>query len=168
VDGSRLLDEVSCVLEGHGDRRRKAAGVAEAIRRAGTYRWVGIYEVSEEEIVNLAFSGPGPPMYPRFPITQGLSGAVVSSREAVVVGEVSEDPLYLTAFGSTRSEIIVPIVEGGKKVVGTIEVQSERKDAFSEAEPLFWEVKGGREQGTEGPSPQDSGEPGAKGATPRP
>jgi hypothetical protein len=84
------------------------------------------------------------------------------------VGEVSEDPLYLTAFGSTRSEIIVPIVEGGKKVVGTIDVESERKDAFSEAEPLFSEVKGGREQGTEGPSPPDSGQPGAKGATPRP
>jgi L-methionine (R)-S-oxide reductase len=130
---SRLLDEVFWVLEGHGDRRGKAAGVAEAIRRNGGYRWVGLYEVTEDEIVNLAFSGPGAPMYPRFPITQGLSGAAVSAGETVVVGDVAEDPRYLTAFGSTRSEIIVPVVDG-RKIVGTIDVESERKHAFSEAD----------------------------------
>ncbi len=133
VDGSRLLEDVSRILRVQGDRRGKAAGVAEAIRRSGGYRWVGLYEVSEEEIVNLAFSGPGAPMYPRFPITQGLSGAAVSSGETVVVGDVTEDPRYLTAFGSTRSEIIVPVVDGGK-VVGTIDVESEEEHAFSESD----------------------------------
>jgi putative methionine-R-sulfoxide reductase with GAF domain len=50
-----------------------------------------------------------------------------------VVGEVSKDPRYLTAFGSTRSEIIVPIVDrSGGKVVGTIDVESEKVDAFTE------------------------------------
>ncbi len=39
-----------------------------------------------------------------FPVTQGLSGAAVASGETVVVGDVSKDPRYLTAFGSTRSE----------------------------------------------------------------
>ena len=133
MDESRLLDEVSRALKGHDDRRGKAAGVVEAIRRSGAYRWVGLYEVTEDEIVNLAFSGPGAPMYPRFSITQGLSGAAVSSGETVVVDDVAEDPRYLTAFGSTRSEIIVPVVDRGK-VVGTIDVESERKGAFSEAD----------------------------------
>ena len=44
-----------------------------------------------------------------------------------------EDPRYLTVFGSTRSEIIVPILDrAGRKVVGTIDVESEEVDAFSE------------------------------------
>jgi hypothetical protein len=34
VDESRLLDEVCRVLEGGGDRERKAAGIASAMRRA--------------------------------------------------------------------------------------------------------------------------------------
>jgi GAF domain-containing protein len=133
VDRSRLLEDVSRNLEGQGDRRGKAAGVAEAIRRSGGYRWVGLYEVTEDEIVNLAFSGPGAPMYPRFPITQGLSGAAVSSGETVVVRDVTEDPRYLTAFGNTRSEIIVPVVDGGR-VMGTIDVESEEEHAFSEVD----------------------------------
>ena len=135
MDESHLLAEISRILEKNYGREEKAARVAEAIRRAGDYRWVGIYEVMEDEIANVAFDGPGAPVYPRFPITQGLSGAAVASGETVFAGDVAEDPRYLTAFGSTRSEIIVPVVEGAKrKVVGTLDVESEEKDAFSEAD----------------------------------
>ena len=133
MDEAPLLGEVFRALDGDGDRERRAAGVARAIRQAGTYRWVGLYEVTEDEIVNLAFDGLGVPAHPRFPVTQGLSGAAVASGETVMVGDVSKDPRYLTAFGSTRSEIIVPIVgRVGRKVVGTIDVESEKMDAFSE------------------------------------
>jgi GAF domain-containing protein len=136
VDESHLFAEISRILERKYDgREEKAARVAQAIRRAGGYRWMGVYEVMEDEIANVAFNGPGAPVYPRFPITSGLSGAAVASGETVVVGDVTEDPRYLTAFGSTRSEIIVPVVKGAKrKVVGTIDGESEEKDAFSEAD----------------------------------
>jgi L-methionine (R)-S-oxide reductase len=133
MDESPLLDEVFRALDGDANREPKAAGVARAIRRAGTYRWVGLYEVTEDEIVNLAFDGLGVPAHPRFPVTQGLSGAAVASGETVVVGDVSKDPRYLMAFGTTRSEIIVPIVDcAGRKVVGTIDVETEKVGAFSE------------------------------------
>jgi L-methionine (R)-S-oxide reductase len=57
----------------------------------------------------------------------------VASGETVVVDDVREDPRYLTAFGSTRSEIIVPILDRTRqKVLGTIDVESERVGAFSE------------------------------------
>jgi putative methionine-R-sulfoxide reductase with GAF domain len=113
VDESNLLAEISRVLESNNGREEKAARVAEVIRRACDYRWVGVYEV----------------------IARGLSGAAVASGETVVAGDVAEDPRYLTAFGSTQSEIIVPVVDGAKrKVVGTIDVESEEKDAFSEAD----------------------------------
>jgi putative methionine-R-sulfoxide reductase with GAF domain len=83
VDDSRLLVEISYVLEDDGDRQQKAAAIAGAIRRAGSYRWVGLYEVSEGEISNLAFDGSGPPAHPRFPVTQGLSSSAVASGESV-------------------------------------------------------------------------------------
>ena len=133
VDEGLLLEEVSHALEGDGDRARKAAAVAGAVRRAGGYRWVGLYEVGDEEIANLAFDGPGAPAHPRFPVSQGLSGSAVASAETVVAGDVREDPRYLTAFGSTRSEMIVSVVDRGtRRVVGTIDVESELVDAFSE------------------------------------
>ena len=133
VDEGRLLEEVSGAVDGSGDRARKATGIVGAIRRAGAYRWVGLYEVAGGEIANLAFDGPGAPAYPRFPVTQGLSGSAVASGETIVVGDVRKDPRYLTAFRSTRSEIIVPVLDrAGRKVVGTLDVESEEVGAFSE------------------------------------
>jgi putative methionine-R-sulfoxide reductase with GAF domain len=59
----------------------------------------------------------------------------VATGESVVANDVREDPRYLTAFGSTRSEMIVPILDrAGRKVLGTIDVESERVGAFSEGE----------------------------------
>jgi putative methionine-R-sulfoxide reductase with GAF domain len=136
MDESRLLEEISCALNGDGDRERKASSVARAIRQAGAYRWVGLYEVSEEEIVNLAFDGPGVPVHPRFPVTQGLSGAAVASGESVVVGDVSKDPRYLTAFGTTRSEIIVPIVDVARSQLWVaMRTFSQRSGRFAEVWP---------------------------------
>jgi len=71
------------------------------------------------------------PEYPTFPITKGLTGAAVAGRETVNVGDVAVDPRYLTAFGTTRSEIIVPVFDLAGDVAGTIDVESETPHAFT-------------------------------------
>jgi putative methionine-R-sulfoxide reductase with GAF domain len=59
--------------------------------------------------------------------------AIDHIKREMCVGDVADDPRYLTAFGSTRSEIIVPILNGQRdQVVGTIDVESERANAFEE------------------------------------
>jgi L-methionine (R)-S-oxide reductase len=99
--------------------------IAELVQQAGSYRWVGLYEVTRQEIAVLGWSGPGAPAYSRFPVTQGLSGAAVAARRAVVVNDVTADPRYLTAFASTRSEAVVPVLDPGTGVVvETMDVES--------------------------------------------
>ncbi len=120
------------------DRTANAIRIAEAIRLFGDYRWVGLYDVRVKDVSIIAWSGPGAPAYPVFPVTSGLTGRSVASKQTVVSNDVANDPGYLTAFGSTRSEIIVPVMDGGA-VVGTIDVESERKDAFTDRDRLFLE-----------------------------
>ena len=135
MDTENILSQIREALARCGDRAAKAERVAEAIRLAGNYRWVGIYDVTEREIAALAWSGKGAPAYPRFPVTKGLSGTAVSQRRTIISNDVTNDPRYLTAFGSTQSEIIVPVVNPrGGQVVGTIDVESERKGAFTDAD----------------------------------
>jgi putative methionine-R-sulfoxide reductase with GAF domain len=68
-------------------------------------------------------------------VTQGLSGAAVASKGAVVVGDVTADPRYLTAFPSTRSEAILPVMDPATgAVVGTLDVESAERDAFTDAD----------------------------------
>ena len=104
--------------------------MAERIREAGAYRWVGIYAVGRSEISVVGWSGPEPPAHPRFPKELGLCGAAAASGSSVLVNDVTSDPRYLTTLGNTRSEIVVPVKRATGQVVGLIDVESERVDAF--------------------------------------
>jgi L-methionine (R)-S-oxide reductase len=113
--------------------------IAEMIREACDYRFVGIYKITRGDFVIVAKTGKCPPAYPRFPITQGLAGAAVEEKKAIMVADVHKDPRYLPTFGSTQSEIVVPVITEAGKVVGLIDVESETLNAFTENDRDFLE-----------------------------
>jgi putative methionine-R-sulfoxide reductase with GAF domain len=126
------LNQIRSIAMGGNDRVEKAKRLAELIRKLGSYRWVGVYDVGTETVDAIAWSGAGAPEHPSFPASQGLTGAAVQERRAVIVGDVRADSRYLTAFGSTLSEIIVPVLSpAGGHVIGTIDVESDQLNAFS-------------------------------------
>jgi L-methionine (R)-S-oxide reductase len=129
---NNVLGQIRSVAAGSDDRAIKAKRLAELIRTLGEYRWVGVYDVTAEQVSIIAWSGPGAPEYPQFPVGQGLTGAAIQQKRAVIVGDVRNDPRYLTAFGSTLSEIIVPVLAPGEdRVIGTVDVESENANAFT-------------------------------------
>src|SRR5919109_1862192 len=135
MDWPTALRGIQAALASDLGRAEKAVRVAALIRQAGSYRWVGLYAVEDQQITAIGWNGPGPPAHPRFPVTQGLSGAAVATRQAVVVNDVSADPRYLTAFASTLSEAIVPVLDPATgTVLGTLDVESAERDAFTAAD----------------------------------
>lgn len=123
-----------------GARGPRQLGImAEMIRTAHDYRWVGIYKITRGEFVIVAKTGTCPPTYPRFPITQGLAGAAIESKKSIMVADVHKDPRYLPTFWSTQSEIVAPVITEAGKVVGLIDVESDKLDAFTEADRNFVE-----------------------------
>ncbi|HYQ96401.1 MAG TPA: GAF domain-containing protein [Candidatus Eisenbacteria bacterium] len=131
-DPAPILKRLREILAVPGDRVGKARRIAAAIRETGGYRWVGVYDVAPDEIGVVAWSGPSAPAYPRFAVGLGLCGASVRSRTTVVVGDVTRDPRYLTTLGTTRSEIVAPVLDPASGVVvGLLDVESERVDAFN-------------------------------------
>jgi putative methionine-R-sulfoxide reductase with GAF domain len=129
---NNTLNQILMLAAGSDDRAVKAKRLAELVQKLGEYRWVGIYDVGPETVSIIGWSGPGAPAHPSFQVTKGLTGSAIESKKAIVVGDVRNDPRYLTAFGSTLSEIIVPVLHPGDgRVVGTVDVESERANAFS-------------------------------------
>jgi L-methionine (R)-S-oxide reductase len=134
VSGHRLLLELKSIVAATRDRQSSLEEVAARIRSSANYRWVGLYDVDHAAglVRNLTWSGPGAPEYPTFPLSKGVTSAAVAQKQIVNVGDVSADPRYLTAFGTTRSEIIVPVFDAeANSVVGTIDAESEEPNAFS-------------------------------------
>jgi putative methionine-R-sulfoxide reductase with GAF domain len=146
-----LLEQLRSLLSQLGmeeDRTAKAKQIAQLIRTSGPYRWVGIYDVDLERgiVSNIAWDGPNAPAYPTFPTSKGLTSRAIAQKKTVNVGNVADDINYLTALDSTRSEIIVPILNHtdstdhmDSTVVGTLDVESEQFDAFGASTQSFLE-----------------------------
>jgi putative methionine-R-sulfoxide reductase with GAF domain len=131
-----VISRLRSIADSSMTRVEKARAVAQAIKLARNHRWVGLYDVTPTEIVAIAWTGSDPPAYPSFPVTSGLNGAAVATREPVIVQDVRTDPRYLTAFASTRAEAIFPVELDGR-IVGTIDVESDRVNAFGPGDEEF-------------------------------
>jgi L-methionine (R)-S-oxide reductase len=102
------------------------------------YSWVGIYLVEGDDLVLGPWKGPEATEHTRIPVGRGICGAAAASGRTEVVDDVTADERYLVCFPSTRSEIVVPIAYEGK-VVGEIDIDSDRPAAFGEADRVFLE-----------------------------
>jgi L-methionine (R)-S-oxide reductase len=138
MNEAELTAELVASTTAAEDREGRAERIAAAIRRFGGYRWVGVYDVGEDEVAVVGWDGPAAPTYPRFPRERGLCGAAVATGQPIVVADVAADPRYLTTHTTTRSEIVVPVFDGGA-VVGLIDVESERPDAFGQSDTQLLE-----------------------------
>src|SRR5258708_5849013 len=110
---STLLDQIGKFLARDSDRLSTAKSIVDTIRHEGAYRWAGLYDVDTKNgvVSNIAWSGTGAPEHPAFPITKGLTSRAIKQKKTINVGDVTKDPDYLTALVTTRSEIIIPVVD---------------------------------------------------------
>ena len=139
----KKLQEIGAFALAVGCTRKRMNELVEMIRAARDYRWVAIYKIIKNEFVIMAETGKEPPTYARFPITQGLCGAALESGEPVVVGDVHRDMRYLPTFHTTRSEIIVPMRNSHRHILGMLDAESDKLNAFGDEDLQFLERAGG-------------------------
>jgi sigma-B regulation protein RsbU (phosphoserine phosphatase) len=66
----------------------------------------------------------------RVPVGQGITGTAVSTLQPVRVSDVSQDPRYINAIESVKSELAVPLIFRGK-CVGVLDIQSRHLNYFT-------------------------------------
>ncbi len=147
---SELLDfllEVSAATSLTLDLDQLLANVAEIIRKVLPYDLFAIllfnerrqdlrirYGVGhrEEVICNLAIA-----------LGEGVTGTAAATREPILVGDVRNDPRYLNAVDAVRTELAVPMTARGK-LVGVIDLQSTRVNAYTEYDRALMRLIAGR------------------------
>ena len=143
TDTLKKLQDIGGFVLASGCTKKTIKQVVEMIRGARNYRFIAIYKIVNDEFVILAGTGNEPPTYPRFPITQGLCGAALESGKSIVVGDVHKDKRYLPTFHTTRSEIIVPMKDEHKDIVGMLDAESDKLNAFGDEDKQFLERAAG-------------------------
>jgi GAF domain-containing protein len=127
-----LLDTLTTLIRSETDFDKAAQDVCRKLRESVPhFNWVGIYMIEgDDTLVLKAWDGPAATEHVRIPIGQGICGLAVREGRTVIVDDVNKDPRYLACFLNTRSEIVVPIFAGGK-VVGEIDIDSDKPSAFA-------------------------------------
>ncbi len=128
------------ILKSDSPRNEKARLIADKIRMSKGYPWVGLYDVKKDEIKIISGAGRSEPLIPSFPKDKGLNGRAVMQGRTVVVNDIDKDEDYLLTFTNTKSEIVVPVFDKtGKQIVGTIDVEGEKTNAFTDDDVKFLE-----------------------------
>ena len=102
------------------------------------YNWVGIYTVKRDNLILGPWKGPKATEHTRIPIGKGICGAAAETGKTEIIKDVKEDNRYLSCFLSTKSEIVVPIRKNGI-IIGEIDIDSDKKDAFTNQDKIFLE-----------------------------
>lgn len=93
--------------------------------------WCGFYLLRGEELVLGPFQGK--PACVRIPLGKGVCGTAAQRRETLIVPDVSEFPGHISCDAASRSEIVVPLLEG-KTLRGVLDIDSPEPGRFDEAD----------------------------------
>jgi putative methionine-R-sulfoxide reductase with GAF domain len=102
------------------------------------YSWVGIYLVKDNFLILGPWRGPNATEHTKIPIGKGICGSAAASGKTEVISDVNADKRYLSCFVTTKSEIVVPIKKDGK-VLGEIDIDSDKRSAFTNKDKEFLE-----------------------------
>ncbi len=94
--------------------------------------WAGIYWLRGDELVLGPYAGP-PTEHTTIPVGRGVCGRAVRDDDDQVVTDVREAEDYLACSPTVRSEIVVLLRADGR-VIGQIDLDSERLGAFGEGD----------------------------------
>jgi sigma-B regulation protein RsbU (phosphoserine phosphatase) len=66
----------------------------------------------------------------KIPVGQGITGTAAATGHSVRVGDVTQDPRYINAIDTVRSELAVPLMFRGT-CIGVLDIQSRQPDYFT-------------------------------------
>ncbi len=133
-----ILEAIRTSMAGRADRDERLRAVVRVLSESRAhFTWTGIYLLEAGMLVLHNQIGLPTP-HERIPIGQGICGLAARERRSVVVPDVARDPRYLACSLATRSEIVVPIMRG-PEVLGEIDVDSDRLDAFGDEDRVLLE-----------------------------
>ena len=102
------------------------------------FHWTGIYLLEGDTLVVGPYVGAETP-HTRIKVGEGICGSAAKERATIVVDDVNADSRYLACSLSTRSEIVVPLLDGDR-VLGEIDIDSNIPAAFSSDDREFLET----------------------------
>lgn len=125
-----IAEQLAALVAGETDRIANAANMAALIYHGlPNLNWAGFYFARGGELVLGPFQGK--PACVRIAWGKGVCGTAATRGATVVVPDVHEFPGHIACDAASRSELVVPLISGGR-VVGVLDLDSPLPARFDE------------------------------------
>ncbi len=129
-----LVPQIKSLLEDETDPIANMANVAAAIMETFRFWWVGFYRVMDGQLVLAPFQGPL--ACTRIGYGRGVCGTAWKEARTVIVPDVDAFPGHIACSSASRSEIVVPIFQGGQ-VTAVLDIDSDRLSTFDDVDAQY-------------------------------
>lgn len=123
-----LLPQIKALVEGETDLIANLANISAALKETHHFFWVGFYLVKEDQLVLGPFQGPV--ACTRINKFKGVCGTVWQKAETIIVPDVMKFPKHIACSALSKSEIVIPLFNSKKQVIGVLDVDSDKLNSF--------------------------------------
>lgn len=129
-DYADLAARIAALTHGETDAVALMATLACEIHHSDArFDWTGFYRVTEPGLLKIGpYQGGHGCLV--IPFSRGVCGAAARTGEVQIVPDVEAFPGHIACSSSTRSEIVLPVRDGSGAVIGVLDIDSDRPDAF--------------------------------------
>lgn len=134
----RLIDEIQKAVTNADNETDILTG---AINRIDTFsdgfHWTGFYMMRGDILEVGPYVGPKTP-HTKIELKSGICGAAATEKESIIVDDVNADPRFLACSVTTKSEIVVPLMDGDV-CLGEIDIDSNNPSFFTDDDRVMLE-----------------------------
>ncbi|MGR3713060.1 MAG: GAF domain-containing protein [Shimia sp.] len=132
VNYDELQKTVAALTEGETDAVALMATLACEVHHSDDrFNWTGFYRVVGPELLKIGpYQGGHGCLV--IPFSRGVCGAAARTGEVQLVADVEAFEGHIACATSTRSELVLPVVNGQGDLLGVFDIDSDLADAFTQ------------------------------------
>lgn len=132
TDYDALTARIRALTQGETDEVALMATLACEIHHSDDrFDWTGFYRVVAPELLKIGpYQGGHGCLV--IPFSRGVCGAAARTRQVQLVPDVDAFPGHIACASSTRSEIVLPVLGNGGRLIGVLDIDSDQPDAFTD------------------------------------
>lgn len=133
-DFKSLAQNIAALTDGETDPVALMATLACEIHHSDPrFDWTGFYRVTDPGLLKI---GPYQGGHGCLTITfdRGVCGACARTETAQVVDDVDSFPGHIACASSTRSELVLPVWNGGGDLIAVLDIDSNQPAAFTQTD----------------------------------
>jgi len=130
-----LLPQIKALIEVETDIVANMANICAALKYGLNFFWVGFYLIKNNQLVLGPFQGPV--ACTRIAHGKGVCGYSWKENKVVIVEDVDQFDGHIACSSLSKSEIVVPIYNESKEIVGVLDVDSEEYATFDKTDEKY-------------------------------